>query len=58
MKNLKGWVMVQHGFRGRVLAVAGSKRELMDSPLAVLIGRYSFKEWARQIQRDAQEKKA
>lgn len=34
LQNRKGWGMVQHGFRGPVLAVAGSKRELLESPLS------------------------
>jgi len=53
MRNWNGWVMVQHGFPGRVMAVGESKQELLRSPFSVLSGRYSFKQWAREVQRHA-----
>lgn len=48
-----GWVMVQHGFPGRVMGVERSKRDLMRSPLPVLVGAKTFKQWARDAQRYA-----
>jgi len=44
------WVLAQHGFPGRVMAVEFSKRDLMRSPLPVAVGAKTFKQWARETQ--------
>lgn len=48
-----GWVLVQHGFPGVVMAVDRCKRDLMHSPFPVLAGSKTFKQWARDFQRHA-----
>jgi hypothetical protein len=47
------YVMVQHGFRNSVMAVGATRKELEKSPIPVLAGRCSFRQWAKRIQRRA-----
>lgn len=52
-----GWVIAQHGFPGRVIAVERFKKDLVRTPLPVYFGDKTFKQWARGVQRYAQQVK-
>ncbi|WP_028492741.1 hypothetical protein [Thioalkalivibrio sp. ALE19] len=43
----KGWVLVQHGVRGKVLAIAGTQEELVRS---VIGPDERFRDWSRRVQ--------
>lgn len=56
-----GWstyVLVQRGFRHRVIACGKSRLEVMQSPLFVRSGRMTFKQWSKSVQKICREKEA
>lgn len=45
------YVMVQRGFPNLIIDIGRNKRELRRGPLMVAVGRMTFRQWAKQVQR-------
>lgn len=47
------YVMVQHGFSHLAIECGATKKEVQRMPLPVAVGRRSFRQWAKALQRKA-----
>lgn len=53
MRGLPFYVMVQRGFPNLAIEAGPSKRYVQRIPVVVVMGRQSFREWSKIIQRGA-----
>lgn len=51
--NRPFYVMVQHGFPNLAIAVGPNRADIEQSILSVNIGRQSFRDWSRAIQKSS-----